>query len=154
MATLFFCPPERRQGAESRNAHGPQGPRHALVDLLGGEPHVGGAEGHVLADGGHEELVVGILKHQSHRLPDDGQRLAGDRYAAHVDATARGQQQPVGVEQQGRFSRAVHTYQSGLFAVPEGERHAPQGLVAVGIGVAHVVETQIVVAHDGKICFI
>ena len=39
---------------------------HAAVDFLGAKPHVARPEGYVVVDGVGEQLVLGILEHESH----------------------------------------------------------------------------------------
>ena len=111
------------------------------------EPHVRRPESHVLFDRGHEKLRVGFLKHESHRLTDAGQRFARDLDASYRDAALGRQQQPVGMEQQRRFSRTVDPHERDPLAVRDAERDTPEGFVPVGIGVVYVVELKIMVAH-------
>ena len=87
--------------------HGPQRFDDAAFDLLGRQAHVRGTEGHVLLDRRHEELVVGVLEDDADGLADDRQRPGRDGDAAHDDPPLGRQQQPVGVQQQGRLAGAV-----------------------------------------------
>ena len=75
--------------------------RDTAFDLFGFESHVRGTEGHVFFDSGHEKLIVRILKHQSHRLSHQRQRLACERDPTHHYCALRRHQQPVDVQQQG-----------------------------------------------------
>ena len=111
------------------------------------EAHVRRTEGHVLLDSGHEKLVVGVLENQPHRLPHQRQGPARERNPAHHHFALRRHQQPVGMQQQGRFSGPVGSHESHLLSVRNAERHAPERLVTVGVTIMHVVEQQVVVAH-------
>ena len=121
--------------------------RNAPLDLLPRQPHVGRAESHILFDSGHEELVVGVLENQPDALPHQPEGLGRDGDAAYHNLSRGGQQQPVGMEQQGRFACAVGPDERGFLAVREPERHPAQGFVSVGVAVMHAVELQEMMAH-------
>ena len=125
--------------------------RDTAFDLFGFESHVRGAEGHVFFDSGHEELIVRILKHQSHRLSHQRQRPARELDPTHDHHPLRGRQQSVGVQQQGRFPGSVRPHQSDLLPVRDAERDAAERFITVGITVMHIVELEVMVTHDSSV---
>jgi hypothetical protein len=59
------------------------------------QAEIGGAEGHVLSHGGHEELVVRVLEHQSHPPSDLEQVVIGQLQIADPDHPPVGAEEPV-----------------------------------------------------------
>jgi hypothetical protein len=49
---------KRHSGAKPRESHLGQGIFNPLIYLVRGQTHINRAEGHILVDGGREELVV------------------------------------------------------------------------------------------------
>ena len=66
-AMRFFCPKDRCVPGLLADVGEPDGMEcfvHARVDLVARQAHVERAERDVVIDGGHEELVVGVLEHE------------------------------------------------------------------------------------------
>jgi hypothetical protein len=128
----------RRAAGDVEHADGLQGPLHPLVEFGAAQAQVGGAERDVLADGRHEELVVGVLEDDADPAPDLPQALlvlGVDELAAHVHRAETAVQDPVEVQDEGRLARPVGAEQRHALALADGDVHAVQGLGAVGVGV-------------------
>ena len=70
------------------------------VDLFGPEAEVGGAERHVVANGVHEQLVVGVLEHEADTAADLRDRGRTERETVDGDRAAAWCQQSVHVQGQ------------------------------------------------------
>ena len=74
-ATRRRWPKLRWCGARSASSAMPTAARasvHPVLELVAPQPEVGRTEGHVVAHGGHEQLVVGVLEHERHPAADLG----------------------------------------------------------------------------------
>ncbi len=107
-----------------RAAHAGQGERP--VDPSGqlGVPvaQVDRAEGHVVAHGGHEQLVVGVLEDDADPAPDFPQRRLADAQAVHGHRAGPRGQRAVQVQHQGRLAGPIG---------PEDGHPLPRGDVQV-----------------------
>ena len=92
----------RRPVLHVAHPHGRQRDPHARGDLVPRQAEIQRAEGDVLTDGGHEQLVVRVLEHE----PDRGAQLADVADAGHVERAVTGQQ-AVQVQHQRRLAGAV-----------------------------------------------
>ena len=89
---------------------------HAVVELRAPDTEVRGTERDVVARGGHEELVIGVLEHDADTpphllvvLPLDGERA--DPHRAH-----RRFEDPIEVQRERRLTRAVRAEQRDALA--------------------------------------
>jgi hypothetical protein len=88
---------------------------HPVADRVAVEAEVEGAEGDVLGDGRHEELVVGVLEHEPDRRSQLAQVIA-DLQAGHLELPLPAQQ-PVEMEHQRRLAGAVRAEDGDALAV-------------------------------------
>ncbi len=131
----------RRPVRVLRHADPLQGPPHHGVQLGAAQPGGGRAEGDVLADGRHEELVVGVLEDDADLAADLGHVGAADREPGDGDGARASGEDAVQVQDEGGLAGAVRAEQGDPLAAPDGQVHPEEGLVAVGVGVgeaAHV----------------
>ncbi len=119
---------------ELRHADPFEGPVDALLQLRPLESGRRGTEGHVLADRRHEQLVVRVLEHDADPASDLGHVPLAHGQPGDVHGTRAAGQDAVEVEHEGRLAGAVRAEQRDPLAAREGEVHAEQGLVAVGVG--------------------
>jgi hypothetical protein len=115
------------------HADGGEGPGDPLVELGAGEAEVGGPEGHVLADGGHEELVVGVLEDDAHAPAHLGDVGVVDAEAVDPDGAGGGPQDAVEVEHQRGLAGPVGPEDGDALAGRDGQVHVPQRPVAVRV---------------------
>jgi len=99
------------------------------------EVHVERAEGYVVEDGGHEELVVRVLEDEPHLQAHLFQPAVvhGDAADRHSPGAV---QQAVQVQKQRGLAGPVRADQGHPFARRNGQAYAPQGLRAVRISEA------------------
>ncbi len=109
----------------------------AGVDLVRRQPEVRRAEGHVLADARHEQLVVGVLEDDADAPAHLLQVLALHRQAVDVHGSGGRQQDAVQVQHEGGLAGAVRPQQGGALAGLQDQVHAVQRLVPVGVAVRH-----------------
>lgn len=124
-----------------------QGHVDTAVYFAVGQSHVDRAECDIVGHGGHEQLVVGVLEHESDCLAYARQGLWGDGNVADYDLALGGGEESVHVEHESRLSGTVGSYDGYLLAVRYEERYVVERPVAVGICVADVVEFYVVMAH-------
>jgi hypothetical protein len=74
-ATLPEAEVVRRPGTVLAHPDGVEGLAHPRLEDAAAQPVVGGAEGDVVADGRHEQLVVGVLEDDAHPPPHLGERV-------------------------------------------------------------------------------
>ena len=109
--------------------HGGGGPVHGGAHRLFGEPQVHGPEGNLAADRGPDELILGVLKHQAHRLAEPVKLPvpAAHRRAVQKHLAALGRQDPVAEQEQRGFARAVGAQQGHPLAGGQGKVHLGTG---------------------------
>src|SRR3990172_1238991 len=111
-----------------------QGVCDARVHLVTRQAHVRRPEGHVLGDGGGEELVGGVLEHH----PDFPEKLllgkVRERPAHELDRPLRGLQHPAQQLEERSLAGAVRREEPDELALPRAEVHAVKRARAVGIG--------------------
>ena len=107
---------------------------HPAVDLPLVQPHVFGAEGDILIDGLLKELVLRVLKHQSHLEAGLAGALLAlpDIPALEEDAAGGGLEQPVEVLDEGGFARAGVADDAQVLPAVGGKVHVHQGPVFKG----------------------
>ena len=116
------------------------------VDFPGGKTQIFGAEGDVLGHRFLKQLILWILKHQPHLLPDAAAVGAGGVEVLAVDENlpAGGLQQTVEVLHQGGLARPGVSHHGNKFAVFNGQAHIADGRglegAALGIGMGHVLQ--------------
>ena len=128
----------------------PQGLPHAAVHFFRGEAHIEGAEGHVFPDRGHEKLVVRLLEHHPHALPDAGGGPGRYGYVSHPHLAGGGLQQAVEMQEQGGFSRSVPAYDGNGFPVGNAQGDAVQRRRGIRVAEAQVNGFYKVVAHERR----
>ena len=106
-------PPPR---ADSFGSDCVQRRRDALVALGSRRPEIGWTEGHVVAHGLHEELVVGILEDRADATADLGDGVGFETEIAERDRTALQGEQSVQMQREGGLARAVRAEHSDSFA--------------------------------------
>ena len=107
---------------------------HPAVDLPLVQPHVFGAKGDILIDGLLKELVLRVLKHQSHLEAGLAGALLAlpDIPALEEDAAGGGLEQPVEVLDEGGFARAGVADDAQVLPAVGGKVHVHQGPVFKG----------------------
>src|SRR5690606_23761113 len=105
---LLFTPAERmtRALAQVCDAKAIQHCVDAPGDLAPGHADVAQSEGNVVGDDRKHDLVVRVLKHEAHFLPD-GTGVARSVQARNLHTTRYGQNQPVKQTHQCAFARSV-----------------------------------------------
>ena len=124
--------------------------KHRLCDglsLLPREAHVERTERDVLADRRHEELVVGILEDDSDGATNLIKGLLGNRQVPDAHFTLSGPQEPVQLQQKGRFPGAIGSDQGDRFTMGDSEADPVQGAGAIGIGIGEIACFDDVVTH-------
>ncbi len=130
----------RQSALEAGHPNRGERPVHAAMDLCLRDAHVQRTEGHVVEDGGGEELVIGILEDEPDLTPDAPHRRAIDDRAPDAHDPMRRGVDPVEVQHQRRLAGAVRAHQGHLLAATDAQVHAAQRLEAIGIRVVDVVE--------------
>ena len=130
-------PPGRPGHADLRQRGG-----HPRLHLALGQAEVARAEGDVLADGGHEQLVVGVLEDDADPPPDLLQVPLGDRQPGDLHAAAPAAQDAVEVQHQGGLAGAVGPEQRDPLAALDAQVDAVERLVSVGVGEREVLDEQ------------
>ena len=116
-------------------AHAFQSGFHAAINLVGGKPQVAGAERHVLAHGGGEQLVLGILEHEPHLAAAGLRRaLVGQILPVQQHAPARGMHEAVHVLDEGALAASRMPGDAEELAVVQRERDVAQRPDGVGVG--------------------
>ena len=118
-----------------------------VLELMTPISEVGRAEGDVVADGGGEELVVGVLEHDPDPAADLAQVGLLDPQAVDDDAAGAAAERAVEVQDEGRLAGAVGAEDRDPLAAGDGEVHAEQRLVPVRIGERQVADLEHDVAH-------
>ena len=113
-----------------------------LAQRSTGDAEVGGPERDVVADGRHEQLVVGVLEDDPHPAADLLQVRRGHRQPAHGDPSGAGPQDAVEVQHQRRLARPVRAEQRDPLAGPDPQVDPVQGPVPVGVGVGEPGDVQ------------
>ena len=103
--------------------------------IVGGQAQVQRAERHVFQNRGHEQLLVGILKHHADLGADLLERRVGQRQAADFDG-AFATQQSVQVQDEGGLAGSVGAEQRHGFSGIEMKVDAVERLGPVGILIA------------------
>ena len=143
-ATRRRCPKERWCGGRSANSAIPtcsSASATRAVELGSAQAEVGRAERDVLAHGGHEQLVVGVLEDDPHAAPDLLEVRLLHRQPRDRDRPGTGGEDPVEVQHQRGLAGAVGTEQGDPLAPVDVQVDPEERLVAVGVGVrqpAHV----------------
>ena len=104
------------------------------------------AEGDVFEDGGHEELIVGVLKDIADFAADIGEGVVGEGDAADAEV-AFAADEAGEVEQKRCFAGAVGAEDGDGFPGGELEVDAAEGWGAVGIGVMQAADVDDGEAH-------
>ena len=78
--------------------------------LLRRQPEIKRAEGHIIIYRGHKQLIVGILKNHPHGPPDVFQRFLRQWHISDPDDTGLGNETPVQMQKQRRFSGAIRPH--------------------------------------------
>ena len=125
---------------EPAHAHGRQRPFHAVMDLGLRHAHVERPEGHVLEDGGAEELVVRVLEDEANLGADPLHALPIDEHSADPHGAVGGGVDPVEVEHEGALAGAVRADERHLLAPRDPQVDAPQGLEAVRVDEVQVLQ--------------
>ena len=128
-------------GAVVGKAHQGQRPLDSGGQVLPLCSQLLGTEGHVLGDGGTEQLVVGILENQTDLASDGSEVGAGDGLARYQHASIVGRlfgQEAIQVEEQGRLARPVGSHEADALAAADLEADPAQGLGAIVIAIAQV----------------
>ncbi len=97
----------RRFVAQLQRANGPERILDPFADTLFIQTQVERAEGHVIEDRGHEELVVGVLKDHPHPLANFLRRPLLEQHVADGHRARRGHEKTVHMQKKGRLARAV-----------------------------------------------
>ncbi len=112
-----------------------QGVAHPPVHRGGVEPQVARAEGHVVVDGGGEQLRLGVLEHHAYAGARLGGRcLVGQVRPAEAHGALGGAQKAVHGLDEGALAAAGVPGQPEEAALAHLEGHVVQGLGGVGLG--------------------
>ena len=114
---------------------------HPSGQRVAAQAEIRGPERNILRDGRHEQLVVGILKHQADAPADVVKGLAAHRDSADVHRTAGGHQHAVEMQHQRGLAGAVWSEHRDPFTGRDGQVDAVEGDLAVRIDVAHGLHT-------------
>ena len=131
-----------------RHPHAGQRLAHPGVECLATQPEVRRPEGDVLADGRHEQLVVGVLEDDPDPLPHPPQIGPGERQAVDHDRAPAAGQDAVQVQDEGRLPGAVRAEERHPLAAAEFEIDALQRRLAVRVAVGQVADLEDRVVHD------
>ncbi len=123
--------------------------QHPALELGTAQAEVLGPEGDVLADGAHEQLVVGVLEHDADAAADLEQVLLGHRQARDRDAAQAGHQDAVEVQHQRGLAGTVRTEQGDPLSLVDVEVDAVQRLVTVRVREGDALEVEDGNAHWG-----
>ena len=124
---------------------------YPLLQRFPAQAEVGRAEGDVLPDPGHEQLVVRVLEDDPDAAADLGEIRPGDRQAGDGDRAGAGGQDAVEVEDQGGLARAVGAEQRHPFPGVDVQVDTEQGLVSVRVGVGEAADIEDGCGHGGGI---
>ena len=136
-ATRRRWPKLRWCGARSANPSMPTAARacvHPGGQLVAPQAEVGRAEGDVVAHGGHEQLVVGVLEHDADPPADLGEVGLHHRQPADDHLARPAVVDPVEVEDERGLARPVGPEHGHPLPRPHGEVEAVEGLPPVGVG--------------------
>ena len=122
------------RGPRRLHAHRAQGLGHPLGHLVARKPHVERAEGHVLLDRGHEQLVVGVLEHEAHPQAQLGQGVRPHLETGHLERSGS-RHQPVQVKHQRGLAGAVGAQHGHALAMHHVQLDAAEPGLAVGVAV-------------------
>ena len=140
----------RRAVGEVGDAHRAQGLHDPRVELGAAQPEVGRPERHVVAHGGHEQLVVGVLEDDADPASHLEQVRAGDRQPRDGDASRAGREDAVEVQHQGRLARAVGAEQGDPLPRVHVQVDPEQCLVAARVGVGDAADVEDGHAHPTR----
>ena len=140
----------RRLVGERKGAHPAKRRVNLLPDPVGRQPEIQGAEGDVVEDGRHEELVVGVLEDDADLPADLLPGLLPERNLPDRHGPRRRKQVTVHVEEQRRLPRAVRADDADRLAVGDQERNSFQRLRAVRVPETDVPELEEVMAHPAN----
>ena len=118
-----------------RHAHALQDRARPGQRVVGGQAQVQRAERHVFQNRGHEQLLVGILKHHADLGADLFERCVRQRQTADFDGTFASQQS-VQVQDEGGLAGSVGAEQRHGFSGVEMKVDAIERLSTIGILVA------------------
>ena len=107
---------------------------HPSVQLVAAQAQVGRPERDVLADGGHEQLVVGVLEDDADAATDLAQVRLHHGQAADGDGAPCGRVDAVEVQHQGGLAGAVGPEHRDLLAIAYDQIDAVERWAAVGVG--------------------
>ncbi len=120
------------------------------LQLGSAQPEVGRTERHVVADGRHEQLVVGVLEDDPDAAPDLRERVLADRHTGHLDGAAPGArvapENAVEVQDEGGFARAVGAKQRHPLATMDVQVRPVEGAGAVRVDVVEALDVE----HGGR----
>ena len=138
-ATRRCWPPDSSKALVAQlddvEAHAFQSGFHAAINFVGGKPQVAGTERHVLAHGGGEQLVLGILEHEPHLAAAGLRRaLVGQILPVQQHAPARGMHEAVHVLDEGALAASRMPGDAEELAVVQRERDVAQRPDGVGVG--------------------
>lgn len=111
-------------------------------DLGLGQAEIAGAERDVVGDGGHEQLVVGVLEDDADPAAHLPQVPALDRQAGHRHPAAAAAEDAVEVQHERGLARAVGSQHRHPFTALQPEVHPVQRLVPVGVGEGEVLHEE------------
>ena len=104
------------------HTHRPERIVHPLTDLRRRDADILRPEGHIFLHNGGNQLVVRVLEHHAHRLPDVKELvLIGGIHAVHITGTAAGQQHRIEMLCQGALARAVVSQHCHELPFPDGD---------------------------------
>ncbi len=128
----------RRPIGVCRHPHHRERLTDAGVEFRSAQAEVRGPESHVVADGRHEQLVVGVLEDDAHPAADLGQGVPADRHTGDLDRATPGAdvapEDSVEVQHEGRLAGTVGPEQGHPFAAVDVQIDPGQCACAIGIG--------------------
>ena len=133
---------------EVGDTHGSERLAHPGLERLPPQTEVRRAEGDVIPDRRHEELVVGVLEHDAHAAAHLQEVAVGDRQARDGHRPPARGEDAVEVQHECRLAGAVGPQQRDTLAPVHVQVHPEEGLVSPRVGVGDPLEVQHGDAHD------
>ena len=132
--------PVRKPPLEPRHAHGRQRALDTIMDLVRWQAHMEWPEGDVVAHGGAEQLIVGILEDEADGGPNPSEVPTLHRHAADRDRSVGWLVRAVEMQHQRGFACAVRADQRHLLSPRDREVDAGECLEAVWIRVMEMLD--------------
>ncbi len=111
---------ERRALVVARQADGIQCLGHPVFDFISGQAEVERAKGHIIENGRAKELIIGVLKDNSHLATNGIEVLFFDLHAGNFNRAFGGHCHTIEQTHKGRLTRTIGANQCHLLTLANG----------------------------------